>query len=170
MWSRKRNSHSRQGFTLIELLVTSALSLVLLGGSLFSYNRYQVRQAQSATGKLVVSLLREARNRSAAGDKPAEDCATLLGYRVRAVRNTNRYFLSVRCSSGVELELQEFLLAENYVFLNSEFDVMYTPQAGPVSGSDIVVNVGKSPPETSSVYRFRILTSGAVQEEGIVQP
>lgn len=159
-----------RGFTLIELLVTSGLSLILIGGSLFAYSNYQTRQTQVATAKQVVSTLTTARNRSSSGDKPSEDCGTLVGYRVRAVADSNRYFLSVRCSGGVELEAEQFSLAGDFLFLDSGFDVTFPNQPSPVTANEIVVEIGRELPVGDDVYRFTIQPSGVIEDDGLVAP
>jgi len=168
----KRSNHvpSQEGFTLIELLVTSGLSLILIGGSLFAYSNYQTRQTQVATAKQVVSTLATARNRSSSGDKPSEGCASLVGYRVRAVADSNRYFLSVRCSGEVELESEEFSLAGDFIFLDSGFDVTFPYQPSPVSATEVIVQIGKEVPVDDDVYRFTIFPSGIIEDEGLVSP
>jgi len=172
MLSPKRNRpFSRSlGFTLIELLVTSALSLILIGGSLFAYSNYQTRQTQVATAKQVISTLSTARNRSSSGDKPSEDCPSLEGYRVRAVADSNRYFLSVRCSGGVELESESFYLAGDFIFLNSGFDVTFPNQPSPVTPTAVVVEIGRELPLGDDVYRFTIQPSGVIEDDGLVAP
>lgn len=161
---------SQLGFTLIELLVTSALSLVLIGGSLFAYSNYQTRQTQVATAKQVVATLTTARNRSSSGDKPSQNCASLVGYRVRAVANTNRYFLSIRCSGGVEVEVEQLTLAGDFLFLDNGFDVTFPNQPSPVTATAVVVEIGRELPVEDDVYRFTIQPSGVIEDAGLVAP
>lgn len=168
MWLPKQNNSLSAGFTLIELLVTSALALVIIGGSLFAYATYQNRQTQVTTAKQVISTLSAARNRAAAGDKPTIGCGTLEGYRVRAVENTDRYFVAARCD-GANVEEEQFTLKEGYIF-SGAFDVTFPHQPAPVTGSEISVEISKAFDPAADLYRFQILPSGVIEDEGLVAP
>lgn len=163
-----KQSKSSSGFTLIELLVTSALALVLIGGSLFSYTTYQNRQTQVTTAKQVISALSSARNRASSGDKPSTGCGTLEGYRVRAVQNTDRYFVSALCN-GVNVEEEAYTLTQGYIFTGA-FDVTFPYQPGTVTSSEISVEISKALDPTANLYRFRILPTGVIEDEGLVAP
>jgi type II secretory pathway pseudopilin PulG len=163
-----KRSNSSSGFTLIELLVTAGLALVLIGGSLFSYTTYQNRQTQVTTAKQVISILSSARNRAASGDKPSVGCGTLDGYRARSVENTDMYFVSARCN-GTNVEEESYRLAPGYIFTGA-FDVIFPTLTGEVTPSEISVEISKALDPTADLYRFRILPSGVIEDEGMVAP
>ena len=157
---------SSKGFTLIELLITSALSLVIVGGGIAAYNRFNNRQVEFQGGKAVIATLEQARERSSVGDKPAQGCTTLTGYRARGVVNTNSYFLSVICNGSLETEIKPYYLPEDMVF-RSGYDVTFPTQPGAVATENVTVEVWR--PNSPSAYRFIIFPSGTIQDVGVVE-
>jgi prepilin-type N-terminal cleavage/methylation domain-containing protein len=71
------------GFTLIELLVSVTIMLLLVGGSMAAFIRYNDRQALVGAVRELQGYLRSAQVKAQAGDKP-DDCDRLLGYVVTA--------------------------------------------------------------------------------------
>ncbi len=159
-------SFRSQGFTLIELLVTTTLSLVLAGGALAAYNNFNSQQGFIQTSKNVIADFERTKARSQAGEKP-ESCTSLSGHRIRGAINTSRYFMSIRCDGGTELETQQKNLPSGFTFTTS-FDILFPPNPGPVSTAAKTINIAKS--GNSKVYRFTVLPNGVIQEVGLVAP
>lgn len=157
----------RAGFTLFELILTTALMLLLMGGALAAYNAFLAQRGRSESGKKVVSLVREAQNRSRSGDKP-ESCGSLNGYRVWANNNSNQYSLSLRCDgSSEDLETVTNTLASGEYFL-SGFDVIFPPTPGTVTGAPATVRIGQLE-AAEYEYEFTIAASGVIEDTGLVQ-
>lgn len=81
---------SRSGFTLIELLVVISITVLLVGGGIAAYQRFNEKQIVISAAKDIVSMIRQAQRKTFAGDKPtsdqpSKDCSTttLDGYKAQ---------------------------------------------------------------------------------------
>jgi prepilin-type N-terminal cleavage/methylation domain-containing protein len=90
---------TRNGFTLIELLIATTILLVVVGGGLVSYIRFNDRQVLQTAGKEVITYLRSAQTKARVGDRPA-GCNQLLGYAFRGATGSNRFRLMAVCDNG----------------------------------------------------------------------
>lgn len=164
-WSNRSN---RSGFTLIELLVTTTLGILMMGAAAASYQTFGVKQGRAESARQVMSLLRRAQQRARSGDKPAENCDRLDGYRVWGQTGTQEYFLSLRCDGdGQDQELQTFTL-QGAEYFQEGFDVTFTPQIGPVDNTPVTVKVGPLTPGTKH-YEFIIERNGLLTDTGSVE-
>lgn len=159
------NQLGSTGFTLIELLVTTALSLVLVGGALASYNRFNSQQGHIQSAKQVIANIERAKARGQSGDKP-ESCTTLDGYRVAANSNSTTYVVSARCNgTTTDVAAEQFNLSSNYRF-DYSFAAIFPVRPANVAATDQVVDVIRV--DSGLRYRFVIRTNGSIEDQGLV--
>lgn len=150
------------GFTLIELLVVSAIGILMLTGVVLAYNRLFRRQTSFSSAQEVASILRQAQSRSRSGDKPAQNCTQLNGYRVVANANTSTYTLQVRCDGGIA-ESVSYQLKGNDVF-RTAFAVTFPPLPGPVPEGAVTVSITELGSGGLPRYDFQVTAQGVVLE------
>lgn len=161
----RSNQLGSRGFTLIELLVTTALSLILLGGALASYNQFNSQQGHIQSSKQVISDFERAKARAQAGDKP-EECDRLDGYRVITNANSTLYIVSAVCNGGsLETASEQFNLSSNYQF-DSSVEVVFPVRPASVAASDQIVDIARV--NNGQIYRFVIKTNGTIEDQGLV--
>ena len=161
----RSNQLGSRGFTLIELLVTTALSLILLGGALASYNQFNTQQGHIQSSKQVISNVERAKARAQAGDKP-EECDRLDGYRVITNANSTLYIVSAVCNGGsLETASELFNLSSNYQF-DSSVEVVFPVRPASVASTDQIIDIVRV--DNSRRYRFVIKINGTIEDQGLV--
>lgn len=128
----------RDGFTLIELLVVISISSILFGIGYASYRSYTQRQILMSAGRDIVSGLKTAQNKAAAGEKPASctDAQALDGYRfLLASDGSGGYYYQIYayCSGNV-ISFPQFDLPES---------VTYAPAPGAVFFKSLTQGTGR---------------------------
>lgn len=159
------NQHGSAGFTLIELLITTALSLVLVGGALASYNQFNTQQGHIQSSKQVISNVERAKARAQSGDKPVE-CSTLDGYRVITNANSTLYVVSAVCNGGsLETASEQYNLSNNYRF-GTSIAAVFPVRPASVASTDQIIDIVRV--DNSRRYRFVIKINGTIEDQGLV--
>ena len=132
------NTSLRRGFTLIELLVTSAIIMILVGGSLAAYNNFNDKQTLDAAAAELKNNLRMARGWAMVVKKAA--CTnTSGGYKVDFSGIYGDYGIREMCGSSEVGSWQNFSypggVSDNY---NGSF--IFKPLTGEV-GSEITITL-----------------------------
>ena len=91
-----RHHSLRCGFSLIELIVVIAVTMLLLGGLLISYNNYNQNQIVKQAAQTVKANLHLAQSRAQSGVKPTSGCTELTGYTVIFAQTS--YSIQAQCS------------------------------------------------------------------------
>ncbi len=95
------------GFTLIEMIVTIGIMLMLAGGGIAAFIRFNDKQTVQVAVNDLQTLLRAAQTKAKVGEN-AESCRTnflptvlsLRSYRVNLDEDTNTAILSAVCTDG----------------------------------------------------------------------
>lgn len=151
------------GFTLIELLVTTAIALVLAGGALAAYNRFNSQQGHIQAGKNVIATLERTKSRALNGDKPDECESALDAYRVGANNNSNSYQISAICGGNV-VNTQQHQLPPSMVFTQG-FVVNFPSLPGVVGSGDQTIAISRQ--GTDYIYEFIIRQTGTIEDIGL---
>lgn len=92
-------SPTPKGFTLIELVVVVAIMALTMGGGMATYTAFRSGKIALREAQVIGELLKEARSKAIAGEKPAECSAvSLTGYKVDFTSNTAE--LEAVCPGG----------------------------------------------------------------------
>lgn len=87
------------GFTLIELLVAMGIIVLIAGGVIASYDKYNNSQRLKQAAQTFKNDLRLAETKALSGQKPSSGCTQLLGYQVSFTQNS--YVIQAKCSEGL---------------------------------------------------------------------
>lgn len=153
-------AHARSsGFTLIELMVAVGIMLLLTGGGIATFIRFNDRQAVQGAANQLQTIFRSAQVKARAGEKPAA-CDRLTGYRVQTTANTSQVVLSAVCNNGVfahsTINLQNSVVAEG------SYTMTFANLYGGVTGASTVII--RSSGANLLRYSFTITNSGEVSE------
>lgn len=88
----------RNGFTLIELLVTVAISGVMVGLGIATYNSFNQRQTLSLTLRNLKTNLWATQTRAVANKQPTSGCTNFSGYKVTFADTS--YTIAAQCDGG----------------------------------------------------------------------
>ncbi|HSW90062.1 MAG TPA: prepilin-type N-terminal cleavage/methylation domain-containing protein [Patescibacteria group bacterium] len=149
------------GFTLIELLVVIVLIGLLVTGSIAGYTKFNQRQVLLTSGKEFITILRTAQARAHSGVKPPSNCTTLLGYSVRASRNSSSYTMAAQCSN-TSITANSYKLAAGVIF-DTPVDITFDGLSGGVSGTIGDLSLSYS----DKTYLLTINEVGSITEGGI---
>jgi prepilin-type N-terminal cleavage/methylation domain-containing protein len=153
----------RNGYTLIEIIIVVTIMGLLVGASIAGFNTLNQRQTVLSAGREVVSIMRTAQQRAAAGIKPEGTCDQLLGYSVRGTVNSAQYTLSNVClNSGVPTTtlLRTYQMGTGVTFAQT-FTVQFNVQTGGAGGDigDIALRT------TAHTYTLNVNASGDISEK-----
>ncbi len=154
----------RSGFTLIELLVAIGITVLLSGGGLASYNRFNYRQIIRNEGAAITELLRLAQVKALTGEKPGIGAcvsATLDGWRVRVVSNNSLVLEAVCGGEGVGTGKTHVLADDTSLVAGRE--VTFKVLAQGTVGDNFCVS------GFSWLYQVQALASGQIADDGFVE-
>ena len=154
------------GFTLIELLVSVAILMVVTGGVIVNYNRYNDTQKVHQAASTVKNNLRLAQSRATNGDKPAGGCTSLVGYEVRF--GATSYTAQARCDpEGLIVGSDQTYRLETGL----SFSIPPSPSTPIVFGvlsrgidTDVTIAVTGAVAGSSQSYQFGVTRSGDMSE------
>lgn len=95
----RRSGDNKPGFTLIEMLVVVSIVMLMVGGGIAGYLRFNERQTLRNEAKTLQVLLRSAQKKARVGDKPAA-CDKLLSYAVVMTSGSRDVTMTVWCENG----------------------------------------------------------------------
>lgn len=152
----------KRGFTLIELMVVVGITLLLSGGGIAAYTKFNDRQLIKKQGAALTDLLRLAQNKALTGEKPASGACvglSLQGYRVRW---TGSQFVVEAVCGGQGVEVKQSLTLSPQVSLVSGSQVLFKVLGQGASGGDFCFK------GQGGFYKVKVLISGEVVEDGFV--
>lgn len=175
----KNQSSKNRGFTLIEMIVTIAIMLVVTGGGIATFMRFNDKQEVVTAVNELQTLLRAAQVKAKVGED-ADFCRTtytgppaesLRGYRVRAVDGTNTVTLDTVCSAGKftptgsrHYDLRDEITFGNSVSVGMEsggnINMEFLSLLGGVDGFGEIEIIGSS----GNTYRFEVTKGGEIKE------
>ena len=172
----KVSKSSQAGFTLIEMIVVIGLMVLMLGGSIAGYRKFNERQTVLQGGKEFVSALRLAQKRASVGDKPdVAGCngagQKLDGYRVSGVSAANTYFVAPWCSGAEAATAKQTYTFSGDVVLKQDVDIRFyvLSRGTDFSGAGSSVNMMMGNAETPGyTYTVQVTRSGEINETGLV--
>lgn len=173
---------NQRGFTLIEMLVAVSIMLVIVGGGMAAFSRFNDRVVVTESARSVQSFLRTAQTKARAGDRPNVVCAKLEGYRVTFVQNLGTVTMTPLCRTPATAPAAAPLPAPNIDTLtlpgNVVSDVSATLDFLVLKGGVLINNnVGtgtvritlKNPGIVDTIasrYSFVVSRSGEIREGG----
>jgi prepilin-type N-terminal cleavage/methylation domain-containing protein len=158
----KKIAHRSEGFTLIELIIVVSIVLLLVGGGMAAFVRFNDRQKVQATVSEVEQLLRIAQTRARVRDNSDQAACTLQGYRV--VTNGSTVEMRLLCGATkfavTAPTLRDSFTVPSGVTLTSMQIDFYTlaGSANVTSPVDNEIRINGS----NSYYMFRIEDTGEI--------
>lgn len=158
------------GFTLIELLVSLGIGMLLVGGGLVAYNRFDDKQKVVAGGRQLTLALRDAQKRAQSGEKPeVGSCEMLDMWRVRKV-DVTAYEVAAICDDGGSDDVFDpvvYSLPTGVRFGEEEVNVSFKVITGEVVGATTVVVTDR---DGENPYYIEVTGGGAVGDFGSEPP
>lgn len=148
---------SSRGFTLIELLVAVSIVLLLTGGGIAAFIRFNERQSVQAAALQMQTIIRAAQVKGRAGEQP-EACGRLMGYRVQTTAGSGQVILSVVCDDGTFIHTT-YQLANNVVTEGSYNMFFRNLYGGASGGTNVVVTLPSNP---LLRYSFSVSDAGEI--------
>lgn len=139
------------GFTLIELMVVTLVILVLTGGALTSYFKFNEKQALTNDARALVGEISRARTLASSMKYPT-GCTGFNGVNFRNDALNTGVTVTTQCTSGNFSEVKSPLLTSTS--FSSAFNITFLPGSGYLStGVDqtIILTDQKSPPNTMTI-------------------
>ena len=128
-WFKNFSNTSNQGYTLIEILVTVTIMLLLVGGGIVSYVRFNDRQTMIGTARELQGLLRAAQTKARVGDRP-EGCDHLRAYVLRLAAQSSTVNLIADCDNS-EI-IKETIELDSNITAQSAVDIQFQALHGGV--------------------------------------
>lgn len=155
---------SSAGFTLIELLVSLTILLLLVGGGIATFVRFNDRQTLLGAAKELQIALRAAQQKAQVMDKP-EGCDTLEGYQVSApIAAPVQVSLIANCTGGDVL--RETITLPASISLSSALSVTFHVLQGGIDvASTTITLVGP----TGQEYQFSMSRGGEIGEGAFIE-
>lgn len=146
------------GFTLIELVVVTGILLLITGGGIASFIKFNGKQQVLNGGKELQSYLRMAQTLIRVGEKPA-GCDVLTGYKVMSldVGAVKEVKVLAVCDSG-DIEKSSFLLPESTT-LSNDIDITFLGLHGGVIGATTIEVIG-----ANRTYSFEVTQGGEITQ------
>lgn len=150
-------SRAPNGFTLIELLVSVVIIMIVAGGVIVNYNNYNDAQKTRQAALTIKNNLRFAQSRAYNGEKPANGCTQLLGYRVTFA--TSSYTVQAQCSEGLAGEQQSISLVSGVSFSPVPSDILFRVLSRGIDADTTVKVTG-----ANRSYQFQVTRSGDMSD------
>ena len=152
----------RPGFSLIEILVTITVALVIMGGGIASFIRFNERQTLLGAAQELQTYLRSAQTKARVGDRPV-DCQRLEAYQVTMIQGSSQVEISAVCDDG-QLFLQRQEDLPSAVTATNPVTVEFLVLHGGVSqAADINLVSG-----SGSSYEFNVTQGGEITQGQLV--
>jgi len=164
-----------RGFTLVEMIVTIGIMLMIAGGGIVAFMRFNDKQNVQVAVKDLQTLLRAAQTKAKVGEG-ADDCRaigkSLRGYRVLIADGSNIATLSKSCADNkfTVPGLREYSVRDE---INFDSNVTVSKYSGPgdidieflalLSGVDGATKI-KISGSGSYVYSFEVTGGGEIRE------
>ena len=158
-----------RGYTLIEIIIVTGVMLLLVGGGIAAYFKFQERQGVLGAANELKVYLRSAQTRASSGDKP-ELCDRLLSYAVRTVGGTKAFQMVARCEDAdtgdvVEFSRKDGELQGDNVVSDDSYDVEFlTLHGGVVEPATILVHS-----ESGVGFTFDVTSGGEITKGEFVE-
>ncbi len=149
------------GFTLIELIIVVSILLLMMGGSLATFNSFNDQKNIEAEGKKFASTVDLLKKKAISGD--TSDCSAGMettDYRI--TYNQNSYSIQVQCDTVITT-LQTFTLPLNFSFTTSDTIIFVSQGSGTLSDVNPIII---SNANNSKCYKLTVHQTGVLDEEG----
>lgn len=114
----------KKAFTLIELIISIGIIMVFSGMALPRYNNYNNELKLKKEVKRLISVIELAKKKALTSDLYDQNCSEFQGYRVAV--GTYSFSLNFLCS-GMEQEIQEYILDSNVIISNGTGNLDFPP-------------------------------------------
>lgn len=152
------------GFTLIELLVVVGIVMLIAGGAVANFNRYYEDQKVRQAAATLKNTLRFAQQQAISGNKPANGCTNLLGFRVLV--GETAYTIQAYCGEGAAGERSTVSLPAGVSFSPvPSSPITFRALDGSVDNPATLTLVGQS-----LGARMTVTAGGTIIDEGTFQP
>ncbi len=140
-------------------MITVAIILVLLGGSLTAFLKFNKLQAIEADARQLVSEVNRVRSLAANLQYPA-GCTSLTGFNVKSDIDLSGVIVTTMCNSGnVVVTTPDLLKASVY---SAAFDITFSPGSGYlVGGTDQEIQI-EDIVDSSTIKKVTVGTYGTI--------
>lgn len=153
-----------RGFSLLEMIITVSIVLIVFGGGLAAFIRFNDRQRVQATASEIRQFIKSAQTRARVRDNPNQAGCTLQGYRVTttgALATMSLLCGSSKFSTNVGVERARYTVPSGITV--SSMSINFYTLAGSAEvltpiDNEIRVNGG------NVFYMFRVEESGEIEE------
>ncbi len=154
----------QKGFTLIEILVSITILLLIVGGGIAAYTRFNDRQQLVQSAKNMQSSFRLAQKKSRAGDKP-EACNRLEGYSIQGNSGESVLQVFANCKDGTKALSSTIDLVGESTTLSQDVDLVFHVLSKGVTGTtgDIVIE------SNFYAYSMRVTEGGEISLNDFVE-
>ena len=149
---------SKCGFTMIELMITVTIMMLMLGGGIAAYIRFNDRQTLQGASKQLETQMRSAQKKARVGDIP-DGCDRLVDYRVSMVNGENDIYTDATCTNQTIRVATTTL--NSSITVNADFMVAFKVLHGGVeyiTGDGNVYLISET-----YQYQFRITPGGSIE-------
>ena len=151
------------GFTIIELLVATTIMILITGGGIAAYGKYQDRQQVTAAGKEFVSFLRSTQKMITAGDK-GNCTGSLEDYRIQTTKDTSNYTRTINCTLLDNAPPMPPLL--NQAVFNSTELIILSPLTG-IPDANYLIDIYSS--DSCYIYTIYFSSNGTIDDYGAIE-
>jgi len=149
---------SKKGFTLIELMITITITMLMLGGGIAAYIRFNDRQTLQGAAKQLQTQMRSAQKKARVGDIPS-GCDRLVDYRVSMVAGESDVNLDATCTNQT-IRISTTTLNSS-VSVNSDFVIAFKVLHG---GAEYITGDGNINLISETYhYQFQVTPGGSVE-------
>src|SRR5574340_877305 len=93
-----KDTSASLGFTLIEMLVVITITMLMLGGGIAAYIKFNEKQQLVGAAKQMQTYLRGLQKKARVGDRP-DGCTRLLSYTLTVAANSNLVLMEANCEN-----------------------------------------------------------------------
>lgn len=154
---------SKRGFTIIELLVVVTIMLVMLGGGIAAFIKFNEKQKAISGGKLILEQLRSAQTLARIGEKPT-GCTKLEGYRVSSYveAGTTKIKVSPVCLPAIS-SADKITPLPDGVTLESSFNISFRGLHGGTNDPETKIVVKNN----TIIYELTVTKGGEIIDTGL---
>lgn len=148
-----------KGFSLIELLIAMSIIIIVVGGVVANYDKFNSRQVLKQTAQTLKNDLRLAESGAITAQKPASGCTQLFGYQVAFTQSS--YSVQADCSEGLVGVMTTVTLPGGITFASVPSPILFGVLTQGVA-SDVTVTVTSS----AGSYAISVSRSGDINDLG----